>query len=338
MLFELTDDLCTYQPDDKAKVITGVTNLLIGYYEGNHLLMISDDFYDAFESEISEERAKQALHYLYSYETYDYHVPVSYKIVLNDNCKRSELPISYFQLTKSIQPTPVLSENPNDVDFYAVVTRIIKKVDEDRLSYIPMHGSGYSMRSELTKLQKSETLALAIADSDIKYPGGSVGATGGAVLAAYTNGKYVKLKIIKVHEIENLLPPQFIYERTKDEGKSLMEKFIKLNLLDYLRYYDVKNGISLNDISEPNYNAFAKSIYEHIYNVKKCTYERYVCQCKKNNKIIHAKFKDDLIKIFLKLDFGIKSSYQIYFKDEWREIADCFYQYTCSRVSEPIHV
>lgn len=338
MLFELTNDLCTYQLDDKTKVINGITNLLIGYYEGNHLLVISDDFYDAFESEISEERAKLALHYLYNYETYDYHVPVSYKIVLNDDCKKYELPISYFQLTKSVQPIHVLAENPNDVDFYAVVTKIIKNVEEDRLAYIPMHGSGYSMGSELTKLQNNETLSLAIADSDIKYPGGSVGATGGAVQAAYTNGKYVKLKIINVHEIENLLPPLFIYERSKEEGKSFMEKIIKLNLLDYLRFYDVKNGISLNNITEPGYNTFAKEIYEQIYNVKKCTYDRYVKQCEKNNKKIHPKIKDDLINKYLKLDFGKQSSYQIYFKDEWREIADYFYQYTCSRVSEPIHV
>jgi hypothetical protein len=338
MLFELTDNLCTYQPDDKAKVITGITNLLIGYYEGNHLLTLSDDFYDTFEPEISDERAKQALRYLYNYETYDYHVPVSYKIVLNDNCKRSELPISYFRFTRSIQPIPVLAENPNDVEFYALVTRIIKKVDKDRLAYNSMHGSGYSMGVELAKLQDSKILSLAIADSDIKFPGGTVGATGGAVQTAYTKGKYVRLEVIKVHEIENLLPPLFIYERCKDEGKSLMEKFIKKGLLDYLRYYDVKNGISTGDIEEPGYDTFAKDIYEHIYNVKKCTYERHVRQCKKNNKKIHPKLKDDLIKKFLKLNFTKQIAYQIHFKDEWREIADNFYQYACSRVSEPIHV
>ena len=69
-------------------------------------------------------------------------------MVLDDNCIRSELPISYFQLTKSIQPIPILAENPNDVAFYAIVTRIIKKLDEDLLAFIPMHGSGYSMGTE----------------------------------------------------------------------------------------------------------------------------------------------------------------------------------------------
>ena len=338
MLFELTDTLCSYQPADKEKVITGVTNLLIGYYEGNHLLIISDDFYDAFESEITDDRAKQALRYLYSYETYDYKVPISYKVVLDDNCRRSELPISYFQLTKSIQPIPILAENPNDVAFYAIVTRIIKKLDEDLLAFIPMHGSGYSMGTELEKLQNNHVLSLAIGDSDIKYPKGKVGATGGAVLAAYTNGKYVNLKIINVHEIENLLPPQFIYERSENEGESFMSRLIKQGLLDYLRYYDVKNGISLSDITEPKYNTFANDIYDHLYNTKKCTYDRYVKQCQKNHKKIHPKLKDDLIKKFLRLSFDKQNSYQIYFKQEWSEIAEIFYQYACSRVSEPIHV
>lgn len=338
MLFELTDTLYSYQPADKEKVITGVTNLLIGYYEGNHLLIISDDFYDAFESELRDDRAKQALRYLYSYETYDYKVPVSYKVVLEDNCRISELPISFFQLTKSIQPISILAENPNDVAFYAVVTRIIKKLDADILAFIPLHGSGYSMGTELEKLQNSQVLSLAIADSDIKYPKGKVGATGGAVQTAYTNGKYVKLKIIKVHEIENLLPPQFIYERSEDEGKSLIGKFIRLGLLDYLRYYDVKNGISLSDITEPNYNTFANDIYNHLYNTKKCTYDRHVKQCQKNHKKIHPKLKDDLIKKFLKLSFDRQNSYHIYFKKEWNEIAEIFYQYACSRVSEPIHI
>lgn len=338
MLFELTNTLCSYKPTDKTKVITGVTNLLIGYFEGNHLLIISDDFYDVFESEISDDRARQALRYLYSYETYDYRVPVSYKIVLNDNCKKTELPISYFQLTKSIQPVSILAENPNDVAFYAIVTRILKNVDEDRLAFIPLHGSGYSMGTELDKLQRNKVIALAIADSDIKYPNGKVGATGGAVLAAYSNEKYVKLEIIEVHEIENLLPPQFIFERCKDEGKAFMEKIIKFNLLDYLKFYDVKNGISLTDITEPDYNTFAKDIYEHIYNIKKCTYDRYVKQCLKNNKKVHPKLRDDLIKTYLRLSFDKQASYQIFFKDEWREIADRFYQYACSRVSEPIHI
>ena len=338
MLFELSDILCSYQPADKEKVITGVTNLLIGYYEGNHLLLISDAFYDAFESEIVDERAKQALRYLYSYETYDYKVPISYKVVLDDNCRSSELPISFFQLTKSIQPISILAENPNDVAFYAIATRIIKKLDEDLLAFVPLHGSGYSMGTELEKLQNNHVLALAIADSDIKYPNGSVGATGGSVQTVYTNGKYVKLKIINVHEIENLLPPQFIYERCDDEGKSLIGRLIRLELLDYLRYYDVKNGISLSDLSEPDYDAFAKDIYEHLYNTKKCTYERYVKQCQKSHKKIHPKLKDDLIKKFLRLSFDKQNSYHIYFKEEWNEIAEIFYQYACSRASEPIHI
>lgn len=338
MLFELTDTLYSYQPAEKQKVINGVTNLLIGYYEGNHLLKISDDFYDAFESEILDDRARQALRYLYSYDTYEYKVPVSYKVVLEENCRKFELPISYFQLTKSIQPITILAENPNDVAFYAIVTRIIKKLDEDILAFIPMHGSGYSMGTELEKLQNNHVLSLAIGDSDIKYPKGNVGATGGAVQAAYTNDKYVNLKIIKVHEIENLVPPQFIYERSENEGKSFMRRLINRGLLDYLRYYDVKNGISLSDIKEPNYNTFANDIYNHLYNTKKCTYDRHVKQCQKNHKKVHPKLKDDLIKNFLRLSFDKQNSYQIHFKQEWSEIAAIFYQYACSRVSEPIHV
>ena len=338
MLFELTDSLYSYQATDKEKVITGVTNLLIGYYEGNHLLIISDDFYDAFESEITDDRAKQALRYLYSHETYDYKVPVSYKVVLDDNCGRNELPIGYFQLTKSIQPILILAENPNDVEFYAIVTRIIKKLDKDILAFIPMHGSGYSMSSELVKLQNNQVLSLAIADSDIKYPHGKVGPTGSAILTAYTNDKYVKLIIINVHEIENLLPPEFIYERSENEGKSLISRFIRLGLLDYLRYYDVKSGISLSDITEPDYNTFANDIYDHLYNTKKCTYDRYVKQCEIIHKKIHPKFKDDLVKKFLGLSFNKQNSYQIYFKEEWKRIADVFYQYACSRISEPIHI
>ena len=117
-----------------------------------------------------------------------------------------------------------------------------------------------------------------------------------------------------------------------------MNRFIKLGLLDYLRYYDVKNGISLSDITKSDYNTFANDIYDHLYNAKKCTYDRYVRQCQKNNKKIHPKLKDNLIKKFLRLSFDKQNSYQIYFKQEWGEIAEIFYQYACSRVSEPIHV
>ena len=54
MLFELSDELINYPAAEEHKVLDSISNLLIGYYEGNHLLISSESFCDRFKNKIED--------------------------------------------------------------------------------------------------------------------------------------------------------------------------------------------------------------------------------------------------------------------------------------------
>ena len=339
MLFRLSDTLISYSAQQQHVVLAGVTNLLVGYFEGKNLLIISDKFYDHFTNVLSDERALLSLRHLHSYTTYDYKVSRSFIVKLDGTCRRDELLIDYFYNTTSIQPVQVIGENTNDVEFYAIVTRIIRHVDSDHLSYNPVLGGGYTTSGRLKKCQDNNEFALCIVDSDIKYPKALTGATYGELLSVYdSNNKHVLLVGIKVHEIENLLPPCFIKDRSKDNGKALIEKIIARGKLEYLRWYDIKNGVSVEDLKEQDYNVFANEMYNVLYKAKAGEFNKHVATCTRKKMKILPAIGNDLVKKFLKLPFEKQYNYKIYFKKEWEEIANNFYDFSCSRECGPIYI
>ncbi len=339
MLFILTDSLIGYTPEQKTKVLIGVANLLVGYYEGKNLILISDDFYNHFSSVLSDERALLSLRHLHSYTSYDYNVGKSFKVILNGPCHNDELLIDYFYNTASIQPVKIIGENSNDVEFYAIATQIMRHVDKEYLSYTNVHGGGYTTAGRLKDCQEKNEIALCIVDSDIKFPKAGKGATCGEIEAVYdSDNKHVFLVVIKVHEIENLLPPKFIAERAKKERRNIAQKFIVNGNEKYFRWYDIKSGISIADIGDPDYNDFAIELYENIYKEKRSAYARFIRQCKRNNKKLFPELADGLVKKFLKLPFEKQRSYSIFFKNEWKEIANNFYDFACSREKSPINI
>ncbi len=85
-----------YSTQQRHKVLTGVTNLLVGYFEGKNLLIISDSFYDHFISVLTDDRALRSLQHLYSYTTYDYKVDHSFTVKLEGPCEKNELLIDHF--------------------------------------------------------------------------------------------------------------------------------------------------------------------------------------------------------------------------------------------------
>lgn len=339
MLFNLTDSLLGYTSSQRHKVIVGVTNLLIGYFEGKNLLMISDGFYDHFSKVISDERALLSLRHLHSYTTYVYNVNKRFNVVLDSACGSDEILIDYFYNTSSIQPVKIIGENANDVEFYAIVTQIIKHVDKKHIAYSLVHGGGYTTAGRLEQCQNNNELSLCIVDSDIKFPGARKGATCGQIETVYdSKNKFVLLIVIKVHEIENLIPPKFIVDRAKKESKRIAQRFLENGNEKYLRWYDLKNGISIVDIEDPLYKAFAITLYNHFYDSKPEAFDRHVSQCKQKKEKVFPELTNNLVKKYLGLPIEKQNVYPILFKDEWREIADNFYDFACSREKDPIYI
>lgn len=105
MVFELTENLCEYPTDKEEDILICITNLLVGYYEGNHLLMATESICDFFQPKITDSRAYSALNYLKNHCSYGYDVNWSVKIVINEQRENQlELSLFFFKSTASIQP------------------------------------------------------------------------------------------------------------------------------------------------------------------------------------------------------------------------------------------
>ena len=100
MVFELTDNLCEYPLEREEQILICITNLLIGYYEGNHLLMASELLCDHFQSKLSDSRAKSALNYLKNHCSFSYDVDWIMQVVINDDKNNlHEISIDFFEKT-----------------------------------------------------------------------------------------------------------------------------------------------------------------------------------------------------------------------------------------------
>ena len=302
MVLELTDSLCQYSSIEECDVLSCITNILIGYYEGNFLLMATENICDFFKDKVSESRAIQALVYLKNNCSFSYNVKFFFKIVINDNLNdQYELPLSFFKKTSSIQPISILGENTSDITFF---TRITEELfPQTKLKYNIVNGGGSDTGNTLANLQKRFIFILVIIDSDKKYINAEYGDTYNSVEKAYNKKlKHVTFYPLDVHEIENLLPFSFLLTTTNKEGKNFLKRLKKDNhAKEILRYYDIKNGIKLKDIkNNVLYFQFAKLIYDKIYANKKNNFEKFISiKIKNSNTQIFPGIRKNAMQKFL---------------------------------------
>lgn len=338
MVLELTDSLCHYSSEEEYDVLSCITNILIGYYEGNFLLMATEEICDFFADKVSELRAIQALVYLKNNCSFSYNVEYFFKIVINDNASdKYELPLSFFKKTSSIQPISILGENSSDITFFTRMTEVL--FPHANLKYNIVNGGGSDTGKTLKNLQKKIIFVLVIIDSDKKYINAEYGDTYNSVKNAYNKKlKHVKFYPLDVHEIENLLPFSFLLKTTNDKGKNFLTRLRKIdNAKEILRYYDIKNGIKFIDIkSNTLYFQFAKLIYEKIYGNKKNNFELFISSIKNDDKQIFPGIRKNAMQKFLdektpKMDIN-------FFKDELETIAKIIVTLACGRNDDPINL
>lgn len=338
MVLELTDSLCRYPSEKEGDVLSCITNILIGYYEGNFLLMATEEICDFFAGKVSELRAIQALAYLKNNCSFSYNVQYFFKVVMNDNVSdKYELPLSFFKRTSSIQPISILGENSSDINFF---TRMAKELfPYANLKYNIVNGGGADTGNTLNNLQKKHIFILVIIDSDKKYINAEYGATYKSVKNAYNARlKHVKFFPLEVHEVENLLPLSFLLTTTNNEGKNFLARLKKIgNAKEILRYYDIKNGIKFKDVKgNMLYYQFAKLIYEKIYGNKKNNFELFISNIRNDNKQIFPGIRKNAMQKFLeekepKMDISL-------FKDELETIAKLIVTLACGRNGDPINL
>lgn len=335
MVFVLSDELCNFTNKERNEVLHGVTNILIGYFEGNNLVEFNDRFYKKFEPLIIDDRAKMAMYYIHSNDTFSYDVKFKFNVVRKETAKNNEVGIKLFSKTSHIQPSIVLCENANDVSFYSIVTIILLGIDKDYLSYQVSSGGGIETANKLEYYQNERLFALTIVDSDKKYSNASYGATCNAVRNKYdSSAKTVLLHILPVHEVENFLPPLYILSKlpSKCENEKKIIKSLNKNGIECLRYYDIKEGISIENIkANKDYYDFARKVYKIAYDADEKDFIKHVktCECQKKNVL--PSIGNMLVSKYIREDTSKIAQYPFAFERELREISELFFSFTCCR-------
>lgn len=352
MLFELLDELVNYPAEAENKVVACISNLLLGYYEGNHLLMSSEFFCNAFRNKIVDDRAKSALHYLEKHLSYSYDIDWHAKVKLKDaNPQKHEINLGFFEKTSAIQPTRVIGEHLNDAYFYYyIMCSLIKKNDiTENTAYIPDLGGGSSSIDKIDLLfQKNDSINLGIFDSDKKYTNDTnKNRMSEKISKKYRNKKVnIGIETINVMEVENLIPLPFIIKLHRDKEAILNR--IKKECPELLNYYDFKNGIYYTSkTDDPQYNAKIKYWYNVIYKdkenfdefIKKCLVkqaEEPICVFPNIGKQILKSFVEQAnVKRPEKIKYGLLVN-DDRLVAEWNRLAKIVYTYTCSRKKDPI--
>lgn len=366
MLFELTNSLTKCSASQETDVVRAVTNLLIGYYEGNLLLSADIAVINYFKTRVVHRDAKLALKEL-ERKQYSLVYPfVAHIDVVLDKSKDGELVYTYFRKTYSIQKTRLVCENLDDCRFYI---KIAKEKFNDYNIDANMKGCGGStMDNELENQMKNEGILLAFVDSDKCFPSASIGNTAqNCQEVCKTSTVQCRLKILDVHEVENLVPLGFVVRNCdpNDQGRLFIEKLKQRGILDKLLYYDYKNGITLDSISgdkNKDYRNHAKLIFNNLYSGDfdshieslKTQKER---ELKKKRKKQTIKKEDRIIRVFPMINKNIIGQYlnfsfskpysSKYYDSTYKsidpasayrdEICEIVLAYACVRAEEPIN-
>lgn len=338
MVFELTDKLCEYPLEREDQILICITNLLIGYYEGNHLLMASEQVCDYFQCKLFDSRAQSALNYLKNHCSFSYDVNWVMQVVVNDdNNNPHEISIDFFEKTSSIQPLHMLCENALDVDFFINICKMYFQYTN--INYIAYNGGGSDTAQNLKRLQNSNILSLVIVDTDKRFPNDDFGETYKKVeKASRRKVKHVIFKTLNFHEIENLLPYSFLFKITNYKGRDFLKKIASIgdDAKEVLRFYDMKKGITLDAIQKDElYYNFAEQLYNKLYRRNKDNFKKYIDSLiRKQNNAVFPPIRQDAINQYL----NDKNKYYTnnYFENEWRMLAKIILTFSCARENSPI--
>ncbi len=336
MVIELTDTLLEYSLDEENRLINSLTNLLISYYEGNHIIMATPAICDVFASKLTDLRAKEALNHVSKNLYHGYEVRWRIKVVLkNANELNYEMDYTRFEKSQSVQPTFFICENLADIDFYIYLTKYYNPTVELRSINTP--GGGDTTCEIFSYHRRRSCFTLAIVDSDIKFPGGRIGTT---AEKCQKKSKHFKanscLIILPCHEVENMLPHSFFIEFSSTAVKRFLQKLKICDKLDILKFYDIKNGIIKEHLENfPEYKLFAEELYCSVYGKKKGkhSFQQFYDSKSSKDKIFPAINPKALDKF-------LKEKPQFYsdlFEPERREVCDIILTCLCARGDGPMY-
>lgn len=286
MLFYLTNSLIVpIESPEYAKIKTAIKYLGIAVYESYHLLLGDSEVIKYYrEAFASDDMVYPVLNYIYQNEAIC-SVPqeITYYIeIVKDNpleyyrgkVKVQQLSYAHFDCLAKCDPTILLVEDQHDASFYRHILSWYKL--EKDIKYFQSlgscHGGGGNTARELNRLESLSKICITIIDTDIRYPGSAIkdDSTAHKCKSIHVESPISHLHLLNVHELENLIPLNYIDKEEIGGGK---EKAAAKKHLDYLRkeaddilpYYDYKKGLKVNSILSGDIDmSFAQKCFDCI--------------------------------------------------------------------------
>lgn len=347
MLFQLSDLLVKYSPQDEEWVLNSVAKVLNCYREGYIIVTASVIVCDFFKKKYTDDKLLKVLNYIDQHRIELPSVLWRTTIVLdNPDLSKHEIGLSYFDKSNCLFIPFFVSENLNDIELYDIITRSFYR--ESCLFYYPSMGGGSTTYKVIKKIRPFG-FVLAIVDSDRKYDKADLGDTASHCQKVIkVNDSFAHLKVLDIHEVENLLPLSAIRKVSMNrESRQFFNKVLATKYYDFLPFFDYKGGVCVKDMKNRVYRQYAETIYSHLYcknkQMVKDEFLTYLQQCQKTGENVFPGFRRDLVDSFLNRFAGDKNGCYLdvltydCFRDVRNEIADLVFTFCCARGITPIN-
>ena len=190
------------------------------------------------------------------------------------NLRVRQLSYTHFDSLAKCNSTVLLGEDQNDATFYNHILEWYKIENGINIYHNldSRHGGGGNTSRELGILEASSKICIAIIDTDVRYPGSvpKDDSTAHKCQSIHVESPISHLHLLEVHELENLIPLNYIDKEEIGGGK---EKAAAKKHLDFLRkeadeilpYYDFKKGLKTSSIKSGDIDmSFAQKCFACI--------------------------------------------------------------------------
>ena len=288
MLFYLTDSLIVEEADHRfGQIKRAVYHLAIQAANGNHAVIGDIKAISHFRAVLQTDFVAgpyfNKIHQNIAFEVVPSFLKYYVEVVLDAPSTRIEndttiVQVNYSQLIplESTNKTSLVCEFLNDAEFYAYVLRWFSRQNGANVHFAfnSIDGGGTNMDQNIQKELDAHHITLAIVDTDCRYPSSPINPQGtyGKCIGIGAGNVLFRLVPLEVHELENLIPLNFIDQEFSNRTNNDAEYARKKIAFDYLRkdaehilpYYDYKKGIknTLEYRNKPELQTFARTCYE----------------------------------------------------------------------------
>lgn len=271
MLFYLTDTLIVEDTDLRYNDIrTAVYLLAVQAAAGNHAVIGDINaityFRKVFENDFMVGQFFNNVYQNIAFEVVPSFITYYVEVVLEAPHTRTEegKTIAQVKYTRMIpfdatNKTSLVCEFLYDAEFYAFVLKwYINQLHLNiHYAFNEIDGGGTNTHLNIEKELKADHITISILDTDCRFPGAQIDpeSTYGKCIGIGSGNVLYKMLPLVVHEVENLVPLNYIDQEFSNWTKNDVEYARKKKAFDYLKkdaehilpYYDYKKGIKNNE-------------------------------------------------------------------------------------------